>query len=179
MVPENLAGGGGRSARGARIPPHDKRATRRARGLEATVVDNEWMIVTALETADQRRHEVRVAGPAALVVAKVHKIGDRAADSPDRLVDKDAHDIYRVLLDTPTESLAADFDRLLSDDLAQEVTAEAVRFLREHFAAGPEATGSFMAGRTEEGIGEPETVALQTSILASDLLNALSEPPSG
>lgn len=33
--------------------------------------------------------------------------------------------------------------------------------------------GSMMAGRTEEGVGEPETVALQTSILASDLLDAL------
>ena len=30
-----------------------------------------------------------------------------------------------------------------------------------------------MAGRTEEGIGEPETVALQTAILASDLLDAI------
>ena len=34
--------------------------------------------------------------------------------------------------------------------------------------------GSMMAGRTEEGVGEPETVALQTSILTSDLLDALS-----
>lgn len=176
MVPEGLAGGGGRSARGARIPPHDSRATRRARGLEAAVVDNEWMIVTALDAVDRRRHEVRVAGPAALVVAKVHKIRDRAAGSPERIVDKDAHDVYRVLLDTPTESLAADFRRLLSDDLAGEVTAQAVTFLREHFAAGPDAIGSLMAGRTEEGIGEPETVALQTSILASDLLNALGGP---
>lgn len=173
MVPEHLAGGGGRSARGARIPPHDRRAVRRARGLEAAVVDNAWMTVPALDPADCRHHEARVAGPAALVVAKLHKIGERVADSPDRLVDKDAHDIYRVLLDSPTQPLAADFRRLLSDDLAGKVTAQATEFLREHFAAGPRATGSWMAGRTEEGIGEPETVALQTSILASDLLNAL------
>ena len=33
--------------------------------------------------------------------------------------------------------------------------------------------GPMMAGRTEEGVGEPETVALQTSILTSDLLDAL------
>lgn len=38
MVPEALAGPGSKSARGARIPPHDRRATRRARGLEAAVV---------------------------------------------------------------------------------------------------------------------------------------------
>jgi len=38
MVPSRLSGGGGR--RGARIPPHDKHATRVARGLEAAIVDN-------------------------------------------------------------------------------------------------------------------------------------------
>ncbi|MHB1783838.1 MAG: hypothetical protein ACYCTE_14360 [Acidimicrobiales bacterium] len=49
----------------------------------------------------------------------------------------------------------------------------AVELLRELFAAGPDAIGSLMAGRTEEGVGEPETVALQTAILASDLLDAI------
>lgn len=37
MVPEAFAGTSGR--RGARIPPHDRRATRRARGLEGVLVD--------------------------------------------------------------------------------------------------------------------------------------------
>lgn len=173
MVPERLAGTGGKSSRGARIPPHDKHATRRARGLEAAVIDNDKMTVTALDPADVRRHEVRVAGCAALLVAKAHKIGERAEDAPQRLVDKDAHDMYRVLVDAPTESLAADFRRLLADDLARGATIQAIEFVREHFAAGPEAIGSLMAGRTEEGVGEPETVARSTSILASDLLTAL------
>lgn len=93
MVPERLAGSGGKSARGARIPPHDKHATRRARGLEAAVVDHDVMIVTALSSADPRACEARVAGTAALMIAKAHKIGERAVDAPDRLVDKDAHDV--------------------------------------------------------------------------------------
>lgn len=173
MVPEHLAGGGGKSSRGARIPPHHKHATRRARGLEAAVVDNAWMTVSAFDATDERRHEVRVAGRAALLIAKLHKIGERANDAPERLIDKDAHDIYRILIDTPTEELALDFCRLLTDDVAGEATAQAVESLREHFASGPDAVGSLMAGRTEEGVGEPETVALQTSILASDLLTAL------
>lgn len=173
MVPEELAGGGGKAARGARIPPHDKRSTRRARGLEAAIIDCEWMPVEALDETDGRSFTVRVAGTAALVVAKAHKIGERASGNPGRLVDKDAHDLYRVLVHTPTPSLAADVRRLLSDDLAGQVTEEAVEILRVHFAAGPEATGSAMAGRAEAGIGEPETVALQTSILAADLLEAL------
>ena len=172
MVPEKLAGGGGRSARGARIPPHDKHAARRARGLEAAVVDNDWMVVAALDPADERSYEARVASSAALLVAKTHKIHERR-DSPGRLVDKDAHDIYRLLVSTPTETLSRGIARLQDDDLAGETTIQAVDFLRGDFAAGSTALGSMMAGRTEEGVGEPETVALQTSILASDLLNAL------
>lgn len=173
MVPERLAGAGGKSARGARIPPHDKHATRRARGLEAAIVDNNAMAVAALASDDQRTYDVRVAGTAALTVAKAHKIGERAQHDPDRLVDKDAHDVYRILIATDTALLAADFTRLLADELSSAATAEAIAFIRDLFAAGPDATGSVMAGRTEEGIGEPATVALQTSILASDLLRAV------
>jgi hypothetical protein len=173
MVPELLAGEGRRSSRGARIPPHDTHATRRARGLEAVVVDNDPMLVTALDPEDDRRHEVRVAGCAGLLVAKLHKIGERVNDAPKRLVDKDAHDIYRILIDTETETLAGDLRRLLSDDLAGDTTAQALEFLRVHFAAGSDAIGSMMAGRTEDGVGEPAIVAAQTAILSSDLLAAL------
>lgn len=50
MVPERLAGPGGR--RGARIPPHHKGVARRARGLEAALVDNSEIAVRALDPAD-------------------------------------------------------------------------------------------------------------------------------
>ena len=173
MVPESLAGGGGKSARGARIPPHNKKFARRARGLEAAVVDNELMIVASLDPADDRSFRVKVAGSAALMIAKAHKISDRSEGAPERLLDKDAHDIYRILVAVPTEELARDFARLSGDGLAGETTEQAVDLLREHFAEGPTAFGSMMAGRTEEGVGDPETVALQTSILASDLLDSL------
>lgn len=175
MVPEGLAGAGGKTARGARIPPHSKRTTRRARGLEAAMVDNEWTTVASLDAADSRSFEARVAGPAALVVAKLHKIGERAGSAPDRLIDKDAHDIYRVLVHMPTGPLAADLRRLLDDALAGDATAQAMAHLRELFAGGPGAIGSMMAGRTEEGVGEPETVATQTAILASDLVTAVRD----
>lgn len=177
MVPERLAGAGGR--RGARIPPHDKHATRRAKGLEATVVDHEMMDVAALDTADARVHRVRVAGPSALIVAKAHKIGERVAEGPDRLADKDAHDIYRILVAIETDALTAGFERLLADDLSGETTEVALGYLADHFAAGPDAAASEMAGRAEAGIGEPETVALQTAILARDLLDSLRGRPRG
>lgn len=173
MVPEQLAGEGRTTSRGARIPPHHKHATRRARGLEATVVDNDVMHVGSLDPDDRRQHDVRVAGTAGLLVAKAHKIGERALTSPSRLIDKDAHDVYRILLGTETEPLALAVRRLLDNQLSADSTAEALRYLNDLFVAGPEATGSLMAGRAEEGIGEPGTVSQQVSILAADLIEAL------
>lgn len=173
MVPERLAGSGGKQSRGARIPPHHKHATRRAKGLEAALIDNSSLQITSLDPDDTRRYDVLVAGPAALIIAKLHKIGERA-EAPGRLVDKDAHDLYRILIATTTEHLASSFTMLRSDDLADAVTEEAIDLLASLFASGPDAVGSAMAGRTEEGVGEPETVANQTSILAADLIEALS-----
>lgn len=171
MIAEELAGGAGR--RGGRIPPHSNRATRRARGLEAAVVDNTIMRIASLDPRDERRHSVRVAGPAALLVAKVHKIGERLDTKPSRLDDKDAHDAYRILVDVPTEELAAAFAVLLDHEVSATATADATEYLRSLFAAGPDAPGSMRAGRAEQGIGEPATVSLQTSVLADDLIKAL------
>ncbi|MEZ5380199.1 MAG: hypothetical protein R2754_00230 [Microthrixaceae bacterium] len=131
------------------------------------------MIVHALGPHDDRTFSARVAGAAALVVAKAHKIGERAHSSPGRLVDKDAHDVYRILVGTEMAVLAQGFDRLFEDDLSRSPTEEATAFIRDLFAVGPDAAGSMMAGRTEAGIGEPETVARQVSILASDLLASI------
>jgi hypothetical protein len=64
---------------------------------------------------------------------------------------------------------------LLDDKLSAESTSDARRYLYDLFVAGPEATGSLMAGRAEQGIGEPITVSRQTSILAEDLLEAVGQ----
>lgn len=174
MVPELFAGEGGKGTRGARVPPHDKRALRRARGLEAAVVDYQVMSVSSLARDDQRRFDVPVAGRVALLIAKLHKIGERAGDpNPSRLIDKDAHDIYRLLVDSDTADLASNFSWLLGYELTAETAEEAVGYLADLFAAGADASGSAMAGRAETGVGEPATVALQTSILAADLVSAI------
>jgi hypothetical protein len=172
MVPSTLAGPGNRQTRGARLPPHDRTSMRRANGLEATLVDNDAMDVHALDIRDSRRHHVRVAGPAALIVAKTFKIAERA-DAPQRLNDKDAHDIYRILVGTDTAELAARFQRLRTDQVSSGTTLEAQEHLRTLFG-GPDALGSAMAGRAEEGIGEPATVSLATATLTSDLLDAIT-----
>lgn len=173
MVPETLAGGGSRGARGARIPPHSHRATRRALGLEAAVVDCAPMTIGALDPTDSRTMTVRVAGPAALLVAKLHKIGDRAANDPRRLVNKDAHDVYRLLRAVLTEPLRDGFVGLLGHPLSEPVTRVALDYLDEHFAQGSDRLGSAMAGDAERGVGNPATVAESVAALADDLINAL------
>jgi len=172
MVPEALAGS--RSRRGARIPPHSPRAARRAVGLEAVVVDHAPMTIHALAGDDTRTFTADVAGPGALLIAKVHKIAERRT-APDRLLDKDAHDIYRLLVAVPTPELAAAITRLMNDPLSSPVTTQAMTDLHDMFAAGPHALGSTMAGRAEHGIGEPATVSASTAILAADLLAHLPD----
>jgi hypothetical protein len=173
MVPASLVRATGR--RGARIPPHSKHAARRATGLEATIVDHAPMHVAALDPGDSRACTVNVAGPAALLVAKLHKIAERA-DTPDRLLDKDAHDLYRLLVAIPTGQLATSLWRLQADPLAGKATRHAIALLDELFAAGPQALGSMMAGRAEQGIGDPAVVSAAVAALAGDLAAALQRP---
>lgn len=174
MVPEAVAGPGSVGTRGARIPPHSKSATRRAAGLEAALVDNDELDVASLDPDDSRTSRVRVAGVAALLVAKLHKLGERAEAVPGRLIDKDAHDIYRILIDASTDQLAARLTMLSADSLAGDATDRAIEYLRVLFASGPDAIGSAMAGRAEEGIGDPSYVAQSVSYLAADLVAAVS-----
>lgn len=171
MVPESLAGAG---TRGARIHPHDSKATRRARGLEAALVDFDVLEVAALDPDDHRVIKVKVAGAAALLVAKLHKIGERV-DTPRRLIDKDAHDAYRILRAIETDALSSAFTGLLADELSGGATRDALDYLAELFAAGPEATGSMMAGRAEEAVGDPAQVSAAVAILSGDLLDALTK----
>jgi hypothetical protein len=170
MVPEAIAGGSSR--RGVSAPPHSKTSMRRAVGLEAAVVDHSVMEIRSL-LPDGRVSQVRVASPAALLVAKLHKLHERR-ESPKRLNDKDAHDVYRILVSRGTDELSSSFARLRLDELAGPVTIAALEALQELFAQGPDAVGSTMAGRAEELVGDPVLVASSVAVLAQDLLAAVS-----
>lgn len=78
MVPDALAGAG---SRGARLGTHGKRVARRAKGLEGALVDRDRMTIAALDPNDRRAVSMLVAGPGALLVAKTHKIAERARDT--------------------------------------------------------------------------------------------------
>jgi hypothetical protein len=170
LVPAVLKRGGGRRA--ARISPHSKRAARVVPGLEAAAVDNRLHKLTAIDPADQRVLEVKVASPSALVVAKLFKIGERHAQSPGRLIDKDAHDLYRLLRARESDEIAEGLRALLENDLAGDVTRQAVHWMRT-LCGTAEGVLPTMAGRTEELVGSPADVAQATWALVQDVLDRL------
>ena len=65
------------------------------------------------------------------------------------------------------------FELLRANDATREVTEEALSSLETLFG-NEAALGSLMAGRAEEGIGNPEEVRASVSLLALDLLERLA-----
>ena len=170
MVPDALAGPG---TRGARLGAHGKRAARRAKGLEATLVDRERRTVVALDPTDSRAREIWIAGPAALIVAKLHKIGERVG-AQERVRDKDALDLYRLFQAVPTDRLADGMRRLREHPLSIDVTAEALVTLRALFTRR-DAEGIEMTVRAAGDPANSDVMRASMVALATDLLAATEE----
>jgi hypothetical protein len=130
IVPEAAASGGGR--RGARLGVHGRRAARRASGLEAALVDHSRMEIAALDPQDTRVVRAQVAGEAALLVAKAHKIHDRRR-RPDRLDDKDAADVVRVMQTTDPSTVGSRIAELVTHPIAGDASTAALVILDELF----------------------------------------------
>ena len=168
MVPEALAGRGTRSAD---LGPHGRRAARRARGLEGALVDRERKVIQALDPADTRSAEMNVAGPGALLVAKAHKISERS-DAPNRLSDKDALDVLRLLRCVSSGDLRARLTRLQRTELSRVVTGQAIGYLDELFGAADN-VGTRMAVRAAGGLEDPDVITSSVVVLTNDLLESL------
>jgi len=169
LVPEALAGPG---RRGARLSGHGKGAARRAKGLEGALIDHEVRELGALDPSDSRSVHVAVAGPAALLVAKLHKVAERI-QTPDRLVDKDALDILRLLRAVPTQTLAGGLTRLADSELARPTTTEAVQ-LGSQLLGSEARPGVQMAVRAAGPSEDSEVIAASLVALWSDLEQAAS-----
>jgi len=170
LVPESL---GGQGRRAARIPPHGRRTARKVSGLEGALVDRDVFTVAALDPGDPRRFQLFVAGPAALLVAKVHKILDRV-DNPDRRNNKDALDVYRLLQGTTTEELVGRFRTLLADPMSSVVAQVTARKLPQLFGR-EQAAGTRMAVAAAVPFENEETLAASLVVLTQDLLEAISQ----
>lgn len=169
LVPESLGGPG---RRGARLGPHGRKAARKVRGLEAALVDRSIQTLASLEPeVDTRKVEVNVAGPAALIVAKVIKIAERV-DDPSRRKDKDALDVMRLLRAVSTEALTVGLVGLAADDLSKTVAREATRHLDDLFGSR-RGEGVAMAVRATTPLEPADVVAESCVALATDLLTSL------
>ena len=171
LVPAGVAPGNPKR-RGVDLNPHDRKATRRVPGLEAALVDQDRLEVGALEPGDERTFTIAVAGPAALLVAKLQKITDRQVQVERRRLAKDGHDVYRLLRDIPTQVFVERFARLLSDDVSEVAARAAIGQLETLFGAAG-APGAAMAGEAVAGVGDAALVSEAAAALAQDLLIAM------
>ena len=173
MVPEALAGAG---SRGARLGPHGKRVARRAKGLEGALVDRDPRTLVSLDPTDHRSVVMNVAGPSALLVAKIHKISDRTeTEMPSRIKDKDALDVLRLLQATETADLAGRIALLARSEPCATVTAEALDHLPRLFGRADSA-GTEMAISAAGVNADAEVIAASMTVLVSDLLTTLGKP---
>lgn len=168
MVPEAVAGRPGR--RGADLGPHGTTAARQAKGLEAALVDCDMQQVNSLDPADTRAFAVAVAGPAALLVAKLHKIAERVGTK--RAEDKDALDVLRLLRGVEAKVLGGALVMLAKDHRSGAITTEAIEYLATLFGK-EDSPGCLMAGRAAFP-GEPaDVIAKSAAILAAEVLRAI------
>jgi hypothetical protein len=167
LIPEAVAGGGRRAAR---LGDHGDRTGRRARGLEGALVDHDVHTLRALAAVDPRAFEIRVAGPSALLVAKLHKISDRNQEPhAKRLADKDGLDVLRLLRGVESRRLANGLIRLRQEPVSAAVTAEAITLLADLFGS-VRGVGTQMAIRATERLEDPEVIAQSCEALTRELL---------
>ena len=166
----------GPGARAADLPPHEKWLARITPGLEPALVDNEVSEIASLDEADSRTVSLHIAGPAALLVAKLTKIREReeqvAANKANRarLVGKDAVDSYRLLVTVQTVDLVKGFESHRRSPEALAVSQRAVAYLAEQRRAG--ADGHVRTMLAAELPDDPVVLA-QFDALADDLIVAL------
>ncbi|MCM2420221.1 hypothetical protein [Streptomyces sp. RKAG293] len=134
LIPRQLSLKNGK--RSARVPPHGAMSARWIEGLEVAAVDRSPMVVRSLEPGDHRSVTVHVAGPAALLVAKAYKIVDRLKQAdvrPDRLTDKDAGDVLRIMMTVSSRQLAQTFSSLRGDVRVGDIATQGLVKLYELF----------------------------------------------
>lgn len=165
IVPKSLGGPGRRAAR---LGDHGKSVALKAHGVEGALVDNDVMVIKALDPSDERVQEFRVAGPAALLVSKVTKISERLGDNPKRLNDKDALDVFRLIRAVSMEDLAIRIQRLLTHDLSYAVTHDALGQLNVLFGR-IDAQGIKMLARSVAALEDQELISQSCILLVTEL----------
>jgi hypothetical protein len=170
LVPASISGHG---RRGVDLGKgHERTAAMRVVGLEAALVDNSQREVKALDPADPRAFVISVAGPAALVVSKLHKIADRSEGTAQRLQNKDASDLFLLLQGTQTQDLSRPLLRMSRDDRIAPVVDTALTYLETLFTTN-NGQGLRLLRDAIRGLEDEETTVQSCMALARDLLSAM------
>jgi Nucleotidyltransferase len=158
--------------RSAHLPTQGNKLANFAHGLEGALIDNEVKLIVALEAHDPRHFEIAVAGPAALLVAKLWKLGEREDKGGERLVPKDALDVLFILRTISVHDLVRGFRRQQSDKVAAPSVAGGLAYLQNLF--GDESSvGSSLAAQALSNLEDEMSVRRSCSFLAQELLQEL------
>lgn len=163
LVPASLVSG----RRAARLPPHANNAARQAEGLELALHDSDLLTVHGLGD-DRREFAIAVAGVAALLTAKAHKLSDRLAGARERLSAKDAADVYRLMITADPYLVADRFQTLLDDPATTAPTDLGLGLLLTLFG-GARTAGTDLAVQalTAGGPSEAEIRTLAPTFVAA------------
>jgi hypothetical protein len=128
LVPAIVSPGAGRRA--ARPTGHGVHAARKVDGLEGVLVDQAEHDIASLEP-DMHARVVRakVAGPGALLVAKLFKIHERRGTA--RANDKDALDVLRVLYERVAEMGRTQTEAMVKVEAALVALKEAIEEMHD------------------------------------------------
>ena len=103
----------------------------------------------------------------------MHKITERhSGNRRDRLDNKDAFDVYRILRAVESDPLAREFHAMLDDPTAREVVADAGVLFGEYFG-NESGVGTRMVGEYVESLEEPQFFVASSVALSVDLLRLI------
>ena len=174
LVPAAVGGAG---RRGARLGIHGNTAAMKVHGLEGALVSHARRTIGSLEPESARTCVLKVAGPAALLVAKVHKIWERIEESNEgrrEVLHKDAFDLYRLLRVVDAAEIASEIRILETHDVSSEVTTSAVTMFGRLFGS-PNDFGTRLVVQHVQDLEDGEFISASSVALSRDLLEAVSK----
>lgn len=174
MVVPHQAGTTRKDARAARLGSHEKQTARITKGLEPALVDHSLMAIDDLIDPSKTAVSLKVAGPAALIVAKGIKISERIQSENlkiDRVRAKDALDVFRILQNIETDVLVDGFRKHQQDEDAARVSMEALRFFGES-AVAKDSIVPLLASRAAQ---DDPLIAPSFTLLMAELLEAVPD----
>ena len=174
LVPETVGGPGRRAAR---LGVHGNNAAMKVRGLEGALVSHTQITISSLIPDADRSCILKVAGPAALLVSKVHKIAERLSVVDQRRrepLPKDAFDIYRLLRAIDSADMATELGLLRSHEISSSVTSEALSMFQDLFST-PSAIGTELVVQYVYALEDSDFIAGSSVALSQDLLEATSQ----